>query len=113
MRITIAIDPGSFVESHHVDHESVTFPVSEGMACPGRIELVSFRMRPSIHIDVAPDVCAAFVYDQNALLLRQLNELEGKRCCHRPRPARWKAESFGSYLDRVAWRNSLNAFAHG
>src|SRR2546426_10665701 len=113
MRITIAIDPGSFVESHHVDHESVTFPVSEGMACPGRIELVSFRMRPSIHIDVAPDVCAAFVYDQNALLLRQLNGMEWKRRCHRPRPPGGRQNPSGSYLDRVPWRNSLNAFAHG
>src|SRR5437867_818133 len=98
MRITIAIDPRSFIESHDVDHKGVTFPVP----CPGWSELVSFRVRPSIHVDVAPDVCAAFVYDQNALLLRQLNELERKRCSHRPRPTRWKAVSFGIVFGQSA-----------
>src|SRR5207253_6481866 len=35
MWITVAIDPGSFIESHHVDHKSIALPMTDRMAGPG------------------------------------------------------------------------------
>src|SRR5439155_215010 len=85
--ITITINPGSFVEAHDVDDKSVALPVADRMASPGWSQLVSFGMRPPIHIDVAPDVSPTFIDDENTLLLRELNELERKWRCHRARSA--------------------------
>src|SRR5262245_45443690 len=92
--ITITVDPGSFIEAHDVDHKAVTVPVPDRMASPGWSQLISLRMRPPIHIDVAPDVCATFVNDENTLLLRQLNELEWKWRCHRAGSAGRETVSF-------------------
>src|SRR5205823_14430561 len=95
MWITIAIDPGSFIESHHVDHKSIALPMTNRMAGPRRGQLISLGMRTPVHIDIAPDVCAAFIDDQDSFFFRKLNELKRKGRCHGTRSARWKAKSFG------------------
>src|SRR5262247_338473 len=64
------------------------------MAGPRWSELVSLWVSTSIHVDIAPDVRTTFIKNNDPLLLRQLNKLERKRCCHGARSAGRKTVPF-------------------
>src|SRR5262245_56065286 len=55
-------------------------------------------MWTSVHEDLAPNVGAAFIDDEDTFLFRQLNDLCRKWSRHRAGPAGWKAKALGIVL---------------
>jgi hypothetical protein len=55
-------------------------------------------MWTAVHENFAPDVCAALIDDENASLLRQLDDFGRKRSGHRARPTGREAEALGIVL---------------
>ena len=76
-RRSAAIHPEAFVVADGVDDQRVAFPPADGVAVEGRIEIR--RMRAAVHVDRPVRVRAADVEDENALNLRQLDELDAVR----------------------------------
>src|SRR5262249_15135026 len=67
----------------------------------GAIEASRTRMRASIHINLAPDVRSTFIYDEDPLFCRKLNDLHRVRRRLHSRAARRSAHAFRIVLRLV------------
>src|SRR5262249_28000810 len=99
VRMSPEVEPGSFVETNTVDDERVSLPTTDRVAHPTlAIDRIVWRVRAAIHKNLAPDVRAAFIDDENAFLFRHLKDLRRERRSHRARAAGRKTEALGVVL---------------
>src|SRR5439155_2918632 len=73
----LPIDPEPLVEPDGVEHDGVAFPVADGVSQIGRLQIL--RVRPAVVINDPVRVRAAGVRDDEALLLRKIEELGAVR----------------------------------
>src|SRR5262249_5765139 len=95
VRMAEVVEPCRLVEADDVDDERVAFVVTHRMTEIRRVQRVARRMRTAVHGDLAPDVCRAFEDHQDALLVRQLDDLHRIRRRHQARSAWWQTITSG------------------
>src|SRR5262245_28770701 len=100
--MTVVIEPRLLVESDDVDDQRVPFPVTDRVSEVGWIERIALRMRPPVHVDLAPDVRRALEDHDDALLLGQLNDLHRIWCRHQARTTRRQTVPFWVVLRVVS-----------
>src|SRR5262245_37330069 len=99
VRMSPKVEPRSFIETDGIYDEGIAFPTPGGVAQPSfAIDGVVRGMGTSVHKYFTPDMCAAFVDDEDTFLFGQLNDLRRERSTHRSRTARRKTKHFGIVL---------------
>src|SRR5690606_9811030 len=104
VRIALPVNPEPLVEADGVDHQRVAFPVPDRVAEVARVEELRRRMRPPVHVDLAPWPGRAARQDEDALDRRHLNDLEPERHSDWRGPPGGAQRTCGSSCASVLWR---------
>ena len=94
MGMAEVVDPRLLIEADDVDDERVAVPVADGVTEIRRIQRVAVGMRPSIHVDLTPDMGGSLEHHDDALLFGDLDDFHRVRSGHQARAAGRQAVPF-------------------